>query len=216
MGGRCGSGSTALRARHPAAGKNVANRPGNQWLLARKTAGFGCDHCQWPPSPAPRRIGRPGGPPRGGRPLPAPRRNGPWGRRQSLPGASEFPSPTPCFHPAVRIDTPPEWWPSGRRHTPAKGAGGKPSRGFESLPLRHIQILNPSMAPTGAFLLFVSKGVGRAIRPSETGRLTQNGSPNGPCLSSSAPRWRRDGVKHLRISNGLPRSWVRPVRELIR
>jgi hypothetical protein len=29
-----------------------------------------------------------------------------------------------------------EWWPSGRRHTPAKGADGKPSRGFESLPLR--------------------------------------------------------------------------------
>ena len=59
-------------------------------------------------------------------------------------------------------------------------------------------------APIGAFFLFVSKGVGRAIRPSETGRLTQNGSPNGPCLSSSAPRWSRGGAKHPFISNGLP------------
>lgn len=39
--------------------------------------------------------------------------------------------------PLPLIDPPAEWWPSGRRHTPAKGAGGKPSRGFESLPLRH-------------------------------------------------------------------------------
>ncbi|MFM2355281.1 MAG: hypothetical protein RLZZ528_1017 [Pseudomonadota bacterium] len=34
-----------------------------------------------------------------------------------------------------------EWWPSGRRHTPAKGADGKPSRGFESLPLRHNSLI---------------------------------------------------------------------------
>jgi hypothetical protein len=46
--------------------------------------------------------------------------------------------------------------------------------------------------------------------------LTQNGSPNGLRLSSSAPRRPRDGVKHPRISNGLPRSWGRPVREMIR
>ena len=31
-----------------------------------------------------------------------------------------------------------ETWPSGRRHTPAKGADGEPSRGFESLRLRHL------------------------------------------------------------------------------
>ena len=30
-----------------------------------------------------------------------------------------------------------ETWPSGRRRSPAKGVGGKPSRGFESLRLRH-------------------------------------------------------------------------------
>jgi hypothetical protein len=71
-------------------------------------------------------------------------------------------------------------------------------------------------APIGAFFLFVSKGVGRAIRPSETGRLAKNGSPNGPRLSLSAPRRPQDGAKHPRISNGLPRSWVRPVREIIR
>ncbi len=35
------------------------------------------------------------------------------------------------------LDPPAEMWPSGRRHTPAKGADGEPSRGFESLRLRH-------------------------------------------------------------------------------
>ena len=33
-----------------------------------------------------------------------------------------------------------ELWPSGRRHTPAKGADGEPSRGFESLRLRHTPL----------------------------------------------------------------------------
>ena len=33
-----------------------------------------------------------------------------------------------------------ETWPSGRRHTPAKGAGPKGSRGFESLRLRHLAL----------------------------------------------------------------------------
>src|SRR6056297_3306286 len=32
-----------------------------------------------------------------------------------------------------------ERWPSGRRRTPGKCVGGKPSRGFESLPLRHYR-----------------------------------------------------------------------------
>ena len=32
----------------------------------------------------------------------------------------------------------PERWPSGRRRSPAKGVDGEPSRGFESLPLRHF------------------------------------------------------------------------------
>ena len=58
-----------------------------------------------------------------------------------------------------------ETWPSGRRHTPAKGADGKPSRGFESLRLRHhaqlyhyISVLwwrraylAPTNAPTNTF-----------------------------------------------------------------
>ena len=42
------------------------------------------------------------------------------------------------------------------------------------LPLRHIQILNPFKGPDWGLFLFVSKGVGRAIRPSETGRLTHD------------------------------------------
>gem|GEM_PF-4011655 len=37
----------------------------------------------------------------------------------------------------VRTRALPERWPSGRRRSPAKGVGGQPSRGFESLPLRH-------------------------------------------------------------------------------
>lgn len=71
-------------------------------------------------------------------------------------------------------------------------------------------------APIGTFFLFVSKGVGRAIRPSETGCVTQNGSPNGLRLPSSAPRRPRDGVKQPRNSNGLPHSWGCPFPEVIR
>ncbi len=38
-----------------------------------------------------------------------------------------------------------ERWPSGRRHAPAKGADGvEPSRGFESLLLRHFFDLTPA------------------------------------------------------------------------
>ena len=33
-------------------------------------------------------------------------------------------------------------WPSGRRRSPAKGVGGKPPRGFESLPVRHQNLLS--------------------------------------------------------------------------
>ncbi len=40
----------------------------------------------------------------------------------------------------------------------------------------------------GPFFLLFQRALAGAIRPSETGRLTQNGSPDGPRLSSSAPR----------------------------
>ena len=43
-----------------------------------------------------------------------------------------------CLGWACRIYGSAELWPSGRRHTPAKGADGEPSRGFESLRLRHF------------------------------------------------------------------------------
>src|SRR6056297_306011 len=36
-----------------------------------------------------------------------------------------------------------ERWPSGRRRTPGKCVGGKPSRGFESLSLRHYPHCEP-------------------------------------------------------------------------
>ncbi len=38
----------------------------------------------------------------------------------------------------VLHSAPRERWPSGRRRTPGKCVGGKPSRGFESLSLRHF------------------------------------------------------------------------------
>ena len=51
------------------------------------------------------------------------------------------------FLRSLLLSPPAERWPSGRRHTPAKGAGGKPSRGFESLPLRHYTQTNLSLSP---------------------------------------------------------------------
>ena len=68
------------------------------------------------------------------------------GRRGTLPGGTHAPRAAggagvcfqPCFRTIGHIERATEWWPSGRRHTPAKGADGKPSRGFESLPLRHL------------------------------------------------------------------------------
>ena len=56
---------------------------------------------------------------------------------------------SPCFLRSRPLDTALETWPSGRRHTPAKGADGKPSRGFESLRLRHPHI----------FLMFSEKSL---------------------------------------------------------
>ena len=49
----------------------------------------------------------------------------------------------PCdehLHPCATVARQPgtERWPSGRRRTPGKCVGGKPSRGFESLSLRHL------------------------------------------------------------------------------
>ena len=54
------------------------------------------------------------------------------------------------FLRSLLLSPPAERWPSGRRHTPAKGAGGKPSRGFESLPLRHLPSLKRSPDPAAA------------------------------------------------------------------
>jgi len=51
-----------------------------------------------------------------------------------------------------------ERWPSGRRRTPGKCVGGEPSRGFESLSLRHIQFLNPTIGPHRGLFSFCFKG----------------------------------------------------------
>ena len=48
-----------------------------------------------------------------------------------------------CFHPASEFGTNlsigKERWPSGRRHTLAKGAGKKFPREFESRPFHHLK-----------------------------------------------------------------------------
>ena len=81
-----------------------------------------------------------------------------------------------CPHLKSRINPQVETWPSGRRHTPAKGADGKPSRGFESLRLRHYykknlllsidcfieKILAPTFAPTNHDLLTIFMSLARA------------------------------------------------------
>ncbi len=61
----------------------------------------------------------------------------------------------PCPHLTASLNGQTELWPSGRRHTPAKGAGGEPSRGFESLRLRHQPLEIPALSvPTGNSPLF--------------------------------------------------------------
>ncbi len=56
------------------------------------------------------------------------------------------------------IDPPADRWPSGRRRAPGKCVGGRPSRGFESLPVRHIQLPNPSKGPDWGLFSFCFKG----------------------------------------------------------
>ena len=43
-----------------------------------------------------------------------------------------------------------EMWPSGRRRSPAKGVGEESSRGFESLRLRHHNLIIPVLGISGA------------------------------------------------------------------
>ena len=45
-----------------------------------------------------------------------------------------------CRTLTAPIDPTMETWPSGRRRSPAKGVDGEPSRGFESLRLRHVPL----------------------------------------------------------------------------
>ena len=50
-------------------------------------------------------------------------------------------------------------WPSGRRRTPGKCVGGRPSPGFESLSVRHLHLPKQMMGPLGALFSFCFKGV---------------------------------------------------------
>lgn len=65
----------------------------------------------------------------------------------------------PCPPWLAPIDGSTETWPSGRRRSPAKGVGGKPSRGFESLRLRHKPFANPRPGPSAGLFSFWFKGV---------------------------------------------------------
>ena len=58
--------------------------------------------------------------------------------------------------PPQAIPAPTERWPSGRRRTPGKCVGGEPSRGFESLSLRHLpsRKRSPDPAAAGFFRCF--------------------------------------------------------------
>ena len=73
-------------------------------------------------------------------------------RQSDTPIFSRLPAQTPPCKPrppAART-RPMERWPSGRRRTPGKCVGGEPSRGFESLPLRHLTLKNGSPDPPEA------------------------------------------------------------------
>ena len=87
------------------------------------------------------------------RSLPSPAKS----RRCEAPGRIEAPCGFRLVFPRLDlIHAPSEWWPSGRRHTPAKGADRKRSRGFESLPLRHLpsRKRSPDPAAAGFFRCF--------------------------------------------------------------
>ena len=58
-------------------------------------------------------------------------------RKQHLRVRSRLLQESGCYSVSCDVFTSAETWPSGRRRSPAKGVGGKPSRGFESLRLRH-------------------------------------------------------------------------------
>ena len=77
------------------------------------------------------------------------------GRRASRPAPDLWPhkdisSQAPCPRPQASLNGSAEWWPSGRRHTPAKGADGNVSR---------VRI--PSTPPLAPAKAFSRSGCGR-------------------------------------------------------
>ena len=62
-----------------------------------------------------------------------------------------------------------ERWPSGRRRTPGKCVGGKPSRGFESLPLRHLPLRKRSPDPAAAGFFRCFRGLWERLFPRNLG-----------------------------------------------
>ena len=77
---------------------------------------------------------------------------------------------------APRVGQSAETWPSGRRHTPAKGAYRKRYRGFESLRLRHLPSRRRSPDPAVA-------GFSRCFRGLCGGLLTGQGAKRPESLS---------------------------------
>ena len=103
------------------------------------------------------------------------------------------------------INPPTELWPSGRRHTPAKGADGNVSRVRipSAPPLAHCKPENRSLA--GPFSL-CAKGVCKDHPPFGDWPAARDRSPNAHRLFPPAPRSRRDGFKIPIDFNELTRS----------
>ena len=69
------------------------------------------------------------------------------GARAMAARSCDFTSCTPF---PARLNAASDRWPSGRRRAPGKCVGGRPSRGFESLPVRHLPPRKRSPGPATA------------------------------------------------------------------
>ena len=85
-----------------------------------------------------------------------------------------------------------EMWPSGRRRSPAKGVGGKPSRGFESLRLRHLTLC-PFGKPARPVAIHRTAGTGPTVDGAVCGRIYANFCDHGTSLNAQVAAERPKG-----------------------
>ena len=103
---------------------------------------------------------------------------------------------SPCFPSSGPLHGSAETWPSGRRRSPAKGVGGKPSRGFESLRLRHLTSFSISSGCLGCVCSQGNQGcaTGLVFRSSSTLFVLSHCVGQNdlhPSWSMSLASWRR-------------------------